>query len=123
MYPQALSNIWKSFKGDAYSMGYDKVKTEYDIAEELDASDLILKSVGKDDSKVTYRDEESFTTRIKTPDSSKAKRDLKFELAVPPEEGIRKTIDWFRELYGRLKQYGIYLACMIFLRRDADYGT
>jgi len=43
-------------------------------------SDLILKCLGKDDSKVTYKDSEPFTTRVKTPVSSKAKRDLGFQL-------------------------------------------
>ena len=33
---------------------------------------------------------EPFTTRVKTPDSSKAKRDLDFRWTVPLEEGIRE---------------------------------
>ena len=70
--------------------------TQYEIKY---VSDLILKNVGKDDSKVTYKDSEPYTTKIKTPDSSKAKRDLHFELKVPVEEGLRRTVRWFNEIY------------------------
>jgi dTDP-glucose 4,6-dehydratase len=49
---------------------------------------------------VSYEEAESFTTRVKTPDSSKAKRDLDFKLAVPVEEGMKKTVEWFKKLYG-----------------------
>ena len=36
------------------------------------------------------KEAEPFTTRVKTPDSSKAKRDLDFRWTVPLEEGIRE---------------------------------
>jgi dTDP-glucose 4,6-dehydratase len=91
---RALVNIIDNFKrGEVYNLGGDK---QYDIKH---VSDLILKSLGKDDSKVTYKDAEPFTTRIKTPDSSKAKRDLGFELTVSAEEGIPRTVEWFRKLH------------------------
>ena len=51
---------------------------------------------------------EPFTTRVKTPDSSKAKRDLGFKLAVPVEEGIKRTVEWFKRFYGKS---GDALAC------------
>lgn len=93
---RTLANIIGNFKpGEIYNLGGD---TQYEIK---DVSDLILKNLGKDDSKVTYREEEPFTTKIKTPDSSKAKRDLNFELTVSAEEGIRRTVEWFQELYGK----------------------
>ena len=59
-----------------------------------------MKCLGKDDSKVIYKEAEPFTTRVKTPDSSKAKRDLGFRLTVPIEEGLRRTVEWFRKIYG-----------------------
>ncbi|RLI41290.1 NAD(P)-dependent oxidoreductase [Candidatus Bathyarchaeota archaeon] len=92
---RALGNIIDNFKpGEVYNLGGDK---QYEIKY---VSDLILKYLGKDDSKVTYKEAEPFTTRIKTPDSSKAKRDLGFKLTVPLEEGIPKTIEWFKKVYG-----------------------
>ncbi|MCD6515572.1 MAG: NAD(P)-dependent oxidoreductase [Candidatus Odinarchaeota archaeon] len=92
---RALGNIIDNFKpGEVYNLGGDK---QYEIKY---VSDLILKYLGKDDSKVTYKEAEPFTTRIKTPDSSKAKQDLGFKLTVPLEEGIPKTIEWFKKVYG-----------------------
>jgi len=92
---RTLANIIDNFKpGEVYNLGGDK---QYEIKY---ISDLILKTLGKDDSKVIYKEAEPFTTRIKTPDSTKAKRDLNFKLTVPVEEGIRRTIEWFKKTYG-----------------------
>ena len=90
----ALANVMDNFKpGEVYNLGGDEqYETKY-------ISDLILECLGKDDSKVTYKDAEPFTTRVKTPDSSKAKRDVRFKLTVPVEEGIKKTVKWFKGLY------------------------
>jgi len=86
---RTLANIVDTFKpGEVYNLGGSE---QYEIKY---ISDLILRCLGKDDSKVTYKEAEPFTTRIKTPDSSKAKRDLGFELTVPVKEGIRRTVDW-----------------------------
>jgi dTDP-glucose 4,6-dehydratase len=92
---RALANVVDNFKpGEVYNLGGDK---QYEIKY---ISDLILKYIGKDDSKVTYCEAEPFTTKVKTPDSSKAKRDLAFELTMPIEEGLQKTVKWFKRLYG-----------------------
>jgi dTDP-glucose 4,6-dehydratase len=91
---RAFANIIDNFKlGEVYNFGGE---TQYDIKF---VSDLILKNLNKDDSKVTYKDCEPFTTKIKTPDASKARKDLGFKLTVAPEDGIRRTVDWFKELY------------------------
>ena len=92
---RTLANIIGNFKaGKVYNLGGEQ---QYEIKY---VSDLILKTLGKDDSKVTYKKAEPFTTRIKTPDSSKARRDLDLKLTVPVEEGIRRTVEWFKQLYG-----------------------
>ena len=91
---RALANIIDNFKpGEVYNLGGDQ---QYEIKF---VSDLILRLLGKDDSKVTYKEAEPFTTRVKTPDSSKAKRDLGFKLTVPIEEGMRRTVEWFKAVY------------------------
>ncbi|MBS7612404.1 NAD(P)-dependent oxidoreductase [Candidatus Bathyarchaeota archaeon] len=93
---RTLANIIDNFKpGEVYNLGGDE---QYEIKY---VSDLILKTLGRDDSKVIYKELEPFTTRIKKPDSSKAERDLGFKLTVPVEEGVRRTVEWFKELYGR----------------------
>jgi len=91
---RTLGNIIENFKpGEVYNLGGEE---QYEIKY---VSDLILNCLEKDDSKVTYKESEPFTTKIKTPDSSKAKRDLDFKLTVPVEEGISRTVEWFKKLY------------------------
>lgn len=91
---RTLANILDHFKpGEVYNLGGDE---KYEIKY---VSDLILKSLGKDDSKVTYEEAEPFTTKVKTPDSSKAKKDFGFKLTVPVEEGISRTVEWMRKIY------------------------
>ena len=51
--------------------------------------------------KLLTKTAEPFTTKIKTPDASKARKDLDFKLTVAPEDGIRRTVDWFKELYDK----------------------
>jgi len=93
---RTLANIIDNFKpGEVYNLGGDE---QYEIKF---ISDLILRILGKDDSLVTYKEAEPFTTRVKTPDSSKAKRDLRFKITMPIEEGIRRTVEWFKKLYGK----------------------
>jgi dTDP-glucose 4,6-dehydratase len=91
---RTLAKIPMKFNpGEVYNLGGEK---QYDVKF---ISDLILKSLGKDDSKVIYEKSERFTTKSKTPDSSKAKRDFGFKLTVPLEKGIRRTVKWFKKVY------------------------
>jgi dTDP-glucose 4,6-dehydratase len=62
-------------------------------------SDLVLEAVGKDDSIVTYNEDEQFTTKVKHMDFSKAVRDLRHDPQVTPEEGIRRTVEWMKRIY------------------------
>jgi dTDP-glucose 4,6-dehydratase len=62
-------------------------------------SDIILRQLGLDDSKVEYRDEEPQTTLEKIVDGSKARHDLDMKTTVDLEEGIARTIAWQREVY------------------------
>ena len=91
----AFSHIADRFRpGEVYNLGSSR---QYEIKE---VSDIVLKTVGRDDSIVTYKEAEGFTTRIKTPDSSKAVKDLGLKFLVGPEEGIDRTVKWFRKIYG-----------------------
>ena len=91
---KAFANIIDNFKpGEIYNLGGGP---QYTIKY---VSDLILKNLDKNDSKVTYKEEELFTTKIKTPDSSKAKKDLNFKLEISAEEGLKRTVEWFKKLY------------------------
>lgn len=90
------ANIVDNFiPGEVYNVG-SKHEWERDIKQ---YSDLILRTVGRDDSMVTYEEAEPFTTQIKTMDFSKAVRDLKHDPKVSPEEGIRRTVEWMKWYY------------------------
>jgi len=91
---KTVANIVDNFKpGEVYNIG-GKVEWEREIKY---ISDLILKYLGKNDSIVTYKEAEPFTTKVKKIDFSKAVRDLKHDPKVPPEEGIPKTIEWMKK--------------------------
>ena len=92
---RTLGNFVDNFKpGEVYNLGSDR---QYEIKY---LSDLILGNLGMKDPKVTYEKAELFTTRVKIPDSSKAKRDLDHRITVSLEEGIPRTIEWMKRLYG-----------------------
>ncbi len=94
---RTFANIVDNFiPGEVYNIG-GKEEWECDIKY---VSDLILEYLGKDDSKVTYKKGEPFTTQVKHIDYSKSRRDLKHDPKVPPEEGIPRTIEWMKSVYG-----------------------
>ena len=65
-----------------------------------DYSDIVLGITGGDRGLVTYAESESFTTKIKTVDFSKAIKDLNHDPKVDPHEGITKTTKWMKKVYG-----------------------
>jgi dTDP-glucose 4,6-dehydratase len=91
-----LANIVDDFHpGEVYHLGGD---SDWEITiREL--SDIILDYLDKDDSNVTYEATEEMTTMVKRVDSTKARDHLGHDPSVPPQEGIPKTIDWFKEWY------------------------
>lgn len=94
---RTLANIMDNFKpGEVYNIGSDEI-WEHEIKY---VSDLILKCLGKNDNKVTYKEAEPFTTRVKHMDFAKSRRDLNHHPRTPLEEGIPRTIEWMRRVYG-----------------------
>jgi dTDP-glucose 4,6-dehydratase len=93
---RTLANVSDSFRpGEVYNIAGD----EYHDIKSL--SDMILGYIGKDDHLVEYVDVEQHNTRNKLSDNAKAKRDLDHRCAVSLSEGIPKTIEWQKEVYGR----------------------
>lgn len=93
---RTLANITENFKpGEVYNIAGD----EYHDIKTL--SDMILAYLGKDDSLVEYLPFEAHNTRDKKADNSKAKRDLDHRCTVPLSEGIPRTIEWQKKVYGR----------------------
>ncbi|MFC1912753.1 NAD-dependent epimerase/dehydratase family protein [Chloroflexota bacterium] len=94
---KTIANIIDNFiPGEVYNIG-GKEEWEHDIKY---VSGLILGYLAKDDSKVTYKEAEPFTTRVKRMDFSKIRRDLKHDPKVPLEQGIPKAIEWMKKEYG-----------------------
>ena len=93
---RTFANITENFiPGEVYNVG-GRVEWEMDIKE---YSDLVRKVTGADESLVTYKESENFTTKIKTVDFSKAIQDLRHNPVIEPEEGIRRTSEWMKEKY------------------------
>ncbi len=93
---RTFANIVDNFiPGEVYNVG-GRPEWEKEIKE---YSDIILRTVGRDDSLVTYKKSEPFTTNVKKIDCSKAVRDLKHDPKVSPEEGIKRTVKWMKWYY------------------------
>jgi dTDP-glucose 4,6-dehydratase len=91
---RTLANIIDNFKpGSVYNLGSEK---QYTIKE---LSELVMRFTGYDSSKAIFKNEEPFTTRFKIADSSKAEEELDHKLVIPLEEGIKRTVEWFRNQY------------------------
>ena len=94
---RTFANIVDNFHpGEVYNVGG---RPEWDMDIKT-YSDLILKMVGRNDSIVSYKAAEPFTTRVKEIDCSKAIRDLRHDPKIAPPEGIRRTVEWMRKVYG-----------------------
>jgi len=93
---RTFANIVDNFiPGEVYNVG-GRPEWEKEIQ---DYSDLVLRAVGRDDSIVTYKEAEPFTTKVKHMDFSKAVRDLNHDPKVTPEEGIKRTVEWMKSIY------------------------
>ena len=94
---RTFANIVDNFiPGEVYNVG-GREEWEHDIKY---ISDLILKTLGRTDKGITYKEAEPFTTRFKHMDFAKIRRDLKHNPVVPIEEGIPLTIKWMANYYG-----------------------
>lgn len=94
---RTIANIPDNFiPGEAYNIG-GPLEWEMDIKE---YSDLVLRIANRSGSLVAYKEAEPFTTRVKHIDCSKAVRDLKHTPTIAPKDGIRRTVEWMRKVYG-----------------------
>ena len=92
---RTLANIVANFKpGEVYNIAGNEL---HDMKR---VSDIILSYLGKDDSLVEYRDVEEATTLDKQVKVAKAVRDLGHQSTVALEEGIPRTINWQKGVYG-----------------------
>lgn len=89
-----LANIADRFRpGEVYNIAG---KEEHDIKY---VSDLVLSYLGKDDSLVTYKEWEPFTTKIKKINCTKAVTHLGHDPRTSLEDGLKRTVEWAKEAY------------------------
>jgi len=93
---RTMANISDRFRAGAV---YNIAGLElYDMKQ---VSDLVLHLTGKTDTLVTYKEIEPATTIAKRVDAGRAVEELEHRSTVDLEEGLRRTIDWQRKVYGR----------------------
>jgi len=96
-----LANVVNNYHaGEVYNIGGH----EYRSVKEM--SDLILKSIGLDDSLVNYLPEDKHNVLNKRPDCSKAAAAFGHDPKITLEQGIPKTIEWMRKVYAETIKVG-----------------
>jgi dTDP-glucose 4,6-dehydratase len=92
---RTLANIADNFKpGAVYNVAGD------DYHDIKSVSDTILRILGKSDDLVSYIALEQHNARDKRTDPALARQDLDHRSTVDLDEGIRRTIEWQRRVYG-----------------------
>jgi len=94
---RTFANIAEGFiPGEVYNVGG---REDWIISiEEL--ADVVLLATGASPRLAEYTGEESFTTRVKIVDFSKARRDLEHDPQIDIREGISRYAAWARKVYG-----------------------
>lgn len=102
---RTFANIVDNFMpGEVYNIGS---REDWDISiEEL--AEIILAATGADRSLIKYQGEEKFTTRVKTVDFSKSRRDLKHDPTIDILEGVRRYVAWMRRVYGTASAFAAH---------------
>ena len=78
-------------KGEVFNLGNPDERTILDIAK-------LIKNMTGSSSEMTFEELPEDDPRVRRPDISKAKEILKWEPKVTVEEGLQKTIDYFKSL-------------------------
>jgi dTDP-glucose 4,6-dehydratase len=89
-----LANVVDNFApGEVYNIG----GREYRSVEEL--SQIILSTLGLDDSLIAYLPKDQHNIQNKRPDTSKAEKAFGHNPKVKLEEGVAQTLDWMKKVY------------------------
>jgi dTDP-glucose 4,6-dehydratase len=93
---RTFANIVDNFiPGEVYNVGGSE---DWSISiEEL--AEVILKETGADRKLMQIHDTEAFTTRVKTVDYSKSRRDLKHDPKIDIRMGVRRYVNWMKPIY------------------------
>ena len=88
---EGIYNVMMSKIKDPVNLGNPKEHTILEFAE-------IIKELTKGESKIVFKDLPIDDPRVRCPDISKAKKELGWEPKIGLEEGLQKTIEWFKEI-------------------------
>ena len=90
-----LANAADNFvPGEVYNIGGEEFRSVKDL------SDLILQSLGMDDSIVNYLPEDKHNVLNKKPNIDKARHAFRHNPKITLEQGVPATISWMRSVYG-----------------------
>jgi dTDP-glucose 4,6-dehydratase len=79
--------------GEVYNIGGEEFRSV------KDASDLILRTLGKDDRHVKYLPEDKHNVQNKRPDIGKARAQFGHNPTITLEQGIPQTVEWMKRVY------------------------
>ena len=97
-----LANVVDNFvPGEVYNIGGDEFRSVKEL------SDLILSTVGMDDSIVNYLPEDRHNVMNKKPNIEKARLAFGHNPRVTLEEGVPATVDWMRRIYDQTIRKGV----------------
>ena len=88
---QALVNHFKP--GEVYNICGDECHSIKRL------SDLVLEETGSSKKLARYKKTEAFNTLVKKGDNRKAREDLSWEPRVRLKDGIKRTVEWQRNIY------------------------
>lgn len=89
-----LANVVDNFTpGQVCNIGGEEYRSVKDL------SDLILETIGLDDSLVTYLSQDQHNVQNKRPDISLAKKVFGHNPTVTLADGVPATIDWMKKVY------------------------
>ncbi len=93
---QTLANVCEKFiPGEVYNIGGQEFRSVKEL------SDIILDYTGADKKLVEYLPEDKHNVLNKSPDISKARKQFGHNPKVILEDGIVKTIEWMKQIYGK----------------------
>jgi nucleoside-diphosphate-sugar epimerase len=81
-------------RGQAYNIACGESFTLFDLVAAV--NDALGTNIAP-----VHTDARAGDIRVSKADISRAKNDLRYEVRVPFEEGLRRTINWYREQWGR----------------------
>ena len=86
---EGIFRLMKSDINEPVNLGNPDEKTILELAEKI-------KKITKANSKIIFKELPLDDPKVRCPDISKAKKEIGWEPKVNLEEGLKKTVDWFK---------------------------